>query len=117
MMKRIRLSLLCGLIAMMLLSACGSNNSKWNDGTFEGSAKGLYDEVVMSVVIENGKIKTVEVVYHAESPGITDAAFAQLPKAVIEKQGLDGVDTIAGATVTSDAIIEAIAEALKKAEK
>ena len=116
-MKKMRLTLLCGLIAMMLLSACGSNNSKWNDGTFEGSAKGLYDEVVMNVVISNGKITTIEVVYHAESPGITDAAFEQIPRAVIEKQGLEGVDIIAGATVTSDAIIDAIEEALKKAEK
>jgi uncharacterized protein with FMN-binding domain len=117
-MKKLQTRFLSALIVLVLLSACGSSNaSKWSDGSFEGSAKGLYGDVVMRVVIENGKITGVEVVSHSESAGITDAAFDQIPAAVIEKQGLEGVDTLAGATVSSEAIIEALATALKKAEK
>lgn len=117
-MKIMRFSSISVLIVLILLSACStSSSSKWSDGEFEGSADGLYGNVVMSVIIENGKIKTIEVVSHSESAGITDAAFDQIPKAIIEKQGYEDVDTLAGATVSSKAIIEAIADALTKAEK
>lgn len=117
-MKKLQWCILSSLIVLVLLGACGtSSSSKWSDGTFEGSAKGLYGDIAMNVVIENGKIKSVGVISHSESAGITDAAFDQIPKAVIEKQGLENVDTLAGSTVSSKAIIEAIASALKKAEK
>jgi urocanate reductase len=106
------------LVLLITLAGCASGSaSKWNDGSYEGSAKGLYGDIVMSVQIDKGKILSIEVVEHSESPGITDAAFDRIPKSIVEKQGVDGIDTMAGATVTSDAIIEAVTNALKKAEK
>lgn len=106
------------LVLIITLTGCaGGASSKWNDGSFEGSAKGLYGDIVMRVNIENGKIKAIDVVTHSESEGITDVAFDQIPKAIVEKQSVENIDTMAGATISSDAIIEAVAEALKKAEK
>lgn len=112
-----RLKCLATLMTLIFLCACGSiNNDKWSDGSYEGVSKGVYGDVVMNVVIVDGKIASIDVVSHSESPGLTDAAFDQIPKAIIEKQGVDDIDTLAGSTITSKAIIEAIREALTKAE-
>lgn len=114
----IKIGFVVALMILLMLSACDtSTSSKWVDGSYEGSAMGMYGEVVINVVIEKGRIITINIVNHSESPGITDLAFTQIPQVILEKQSVDDIDSITGATITSVAIIEAINEALMKAEK
>lgn len=106
------------LISILLLAGCGGGTqSKWNDGTFTGEAEGHNGTVKVNVTIKSGKIDKVEVVEHKETPGICDVALERIPKAIIEKQGVEGVDTVSGATYTSKAIIEAVKSALEQAAK
>ncbi len=51
---------------------------------------------------------------HGETTGISDAAFEKIPAAIIENQSL-GVDTISGATYTSQAILDAVADCVTQA--
>jgi len=51
---------------------------------------------------------------HSESPGIGDVAIERIPQAIVEGQTL-AVDTISGATVSSNAILTAVKEAIAQA--
>ncbi len=81
------------------------------DGVYEGSANGMGGELKVSVTVADGKITAVEVTEHKETAGISDPAIAQIPTAIVEAQSAD-VDSVSGATVTSDAIKAAVKAAL-----
>ncbi|KPU42559.1 urocanate reductase precursor [Oxobacter pfennigii] len=68
----------------------------------------------VKVTLTDTEIKAIEVVSHEETQGVSDAALRDIPKNIIEKQSI-GVDTIAGATLTSSAIIEAVTKAIEAA--
>ena len=56
----------------------------------------------------------IEVVEHHETPNIGTIAIDTLPKAMIDKQSAD-VDIVAGASVTSTAMIQAVKDAMAQA--
>ncbi len=49
---------------------------------------------------------------NSETEGIGTKAIEQLPDAIVAANGTEGVDAVAGATVTSKAIFTAVNEAL-----
>ena len=69
----------------------------------------------MTVTIDGGKIASVEVGDNSETQGIGTKAIEQLPEAIVAANGIEDVDGIAGATVTSKAIFSAVDEALEQA--
>lgn len=69
--------------------------------------------IKVEVMMVDSKIAYITVLEHAETPGLTDPAFAQIPAAIIEKQSAD-VDVVTGATETSKGIMQAVADALAK---
>ncbi len=81
------------------------------DGVYEGSANGMGGAVKVTVTVSGGKITAVEVGEHNETAGISDPAIEQIPAKIVEAQSAD-VDAVAGATVTSEAIKEAVKAAL-----
>jgi uncharacterized protein with FMN-binding domain len=66
--------------------------------------------VEMKVTVADGEIREIEVVRHKEDRFFT--AFTDVPARLIEHQGLNGVDTITGATITSEAVTNAVGKAL-----
>ena len=80
-------------------------------GTTE-TGKGGHLEV--DVEFGNNEILSVQVGENSETPGVSDAAIVQIPDAVVEYQSL-AVDTVTGATVTSEAILDAVADAVTQA--
>lgn len=81
------------------------------DGTFRGSANGFGGELEVEVVVENGQITTVTVLSHKDTPAIADSALETLVERVINANSID-IDTISGATRTSEGFINALSEAL-----
>lgn len=77
------------------------------DGTFEGTANGKNGPVTVAVTIKAGKIANVKVVKSGESAMIGDAAIARIPAEIVARQSL-GVNNVAGASLTSMAIREAL---------
>ena len=59
------------------------------------------------------KIVAIEVKENSDTPGISNLAIEQLKKRVIEAQSSQ-VDTVAGATYTSEGFLEAINNAIGK---
>lgn len=86
------------------------------DGTYEAvSDAGMYEGLKVSVTIEGGVITAVEVVEHSETDGIADPALEEVPTAIVDANS-PAVDTVSGATLTSNAIIEAVELALEDAK-
>ena len=80
------------------------------DGTHRGSAQGFGGELVLDVTVSGGQITEIVIGENSETPFIAGNAFEQLPAAIIAAQG--PVDVVSGATVTSNAILEAVENAL-----
>ncbi|MDF2611989.1 MAG: hypothetical protein K0R92_3463 [Lachnospiraceae bacterium] len=95
---------------------CGKSESYWNDGEYEGTAEGLHGEIGVKVVVEKGEISKIDILSQNETEGLSDVALEQIPKNIIDKQSTD-VDTVSGATESSNAIIAAVENALSSAEK
>ena len=95
-------------LSMLLVSAVASAE------VYTAAAKGIGGDVNVSVTYEDGKITAVEVGAHNETPGISDMAIEKIPSAIVEKQSL-AVDAVAGATITSNAILTAAQAALTEA--
>ncbi len=115
MKKSVKLmSILMALV--MVLSACGGKTEEANGvtGTYEGKAKGHNGDVVLEVEFKNSKIEKITVKSSEESAGIGDKAIEKLTEEVIANNTVD-VDTVAAATVTSNAFIDAVKDAITNA--
>ncbi|MCC5910700.1 MAG: FMN-binding protein [Clostridiaceae bacterium] len=116
-----------GLLAagMLTLTACGTDapadaaadtEARYQDGAYTATSQGFNGDVEIEVVIEEGKITELNVLSHDESPGISDGAFEGIEEQLLEKQEAEELDAVTQATATSNALIEAITEALAEAE-
>jgi len=63
----------------------------------------------MEVVAAKGRIESVRVVKERDNREIH--AFRDVPKRIVEKQGLADVDTVTGATMPSGAVLNAAVNA------
>jgi len=100
------------LLAVMMLATAGA--SAMTAGTYEAEAQGMMGMVKVAVTVSENAIEKVEVLEQNETESIAAAPIAQIPAAIVEKQSL-AVDTVAGATVTSGAILTAAEAALTAA--
>lgn len=69
--------------------------------------------MTVKVTVSGGKPAKVEVVEHHETAGIGDKAIEAIPDAIV-KSGSTEVDNVSGATITSNAIKAAVADALSQ---
>lgn len=88
--------------------------SLFQAGSYEGTGEGRNGEIKVLVTVSDAIIESVEVTGHQETPGLSDPALEQIPAAIVEFQSL-GVDAVSGATLTSEGILEAAADALGQA--
>ena len=80
------------------------------DGTYRASSLGYEAPVAVEVVVRERRLASVRVTEHREKQFYS--ALTDTPARIIAKQGVKGVDATSGATITSDAIINATAKAL-----
>lgn len=91
-------------------------DSSLHDGTYTGHGTGFGGDVAVQVEITDGKIVSCEVVSaENETPEYLKAAKTLLPD-VTETQSAD-VDTVSGATLSSNGILEAVRDCLTQAGK
>jgi uncharacterized protein with FMN-binding domain len=82
------------------------------DGTYTGSDFGYRSELEVEVTVKAGRIESVRVVRERED--IALSSLTEIPRRIVEKQRLRGIDAVTGATMTSEAIVNATAKALAK---
>lgn len=111
---------LAGMLALaMCLTACTPKSDpeetgRFKAGTYTAEAQGMNGAVKVEVVFTSDKIETVTVTDHSETAGISDPAIERIPAAITDHQSL-GVDTVAGATITSKAILAAVEDCATQA--
>lgn len=100
-------------LAFVLILGCAGGD--YTDGDYQASAQGYHGEVTVQVTVRSEKIETIEIVASEETPAIQEAVEEVLIPAIIEGQSVEGVDTISGATHTSEAVLQAVDSALQNA--
>lgn len=88
--------------------------AKVEDGRYVSSVMGMMDYVYVATSFEGGKIKEVRFLSSNETEHLSWPAIEEIPPKIVEHQSIN-VDTIAGCTVTSNAIIQCVREAIMKA--
>lgn len=89
--------------------------SKYADGIYTGEGTGKKPGIKVSVTIEGDKITDIAVVgYNDSDENFNDVAAEIIPE-IISAQSAD-VDVVSGATMSSEGIIQAVSDALAKAE-
>ena len=83
------------------------------DGEYEGTATGYGGPLTVRITIKGGKLTDIKVVSHTETPEYFSRASAVIGK--ILNSGNVNVDSVSGATISSNAIKKAVADALRKA--
>jgi len=80
------------------------------DGSYRGSAKGYQGPVEAEVTVKNGKITDVKVLKHRENKELE--SLTVIPARIVAKQGIVMVDAVSSATISSEAVMNAVANAL-----
>ncbi len=84
-------------------------------GTYSGTSEhGKNGSITVEVKVSENTIESVVITEHQETPGLSDPAIERIPKEILDTQSL-AVDGVTGATITCDAILEAVGDALTKA--
>ena len=86
------------------------------DGEYTAEVDGQEGPMTVKTTIAGGKITAVEVVSNNETQSIAAAALDSIPAAIVAGNSCD-VDTVAGATLTSNRIMDAVALCLEQAAK
>ena len=120
-MKKSKILISLVLACMMLLSACGGSAPAATTeaaapaaASYTGTAQGMGGEVSVTLTIENGVITDCVAVGDKETDGIGSVVIAQFPAQVVEGNTIN-LDAVSGATITSNAFIEAAKAALTAA--
>lgn len=120
--------LLVSISALMALSlgACSNSNEQqpeepktgYTAGTYTASARGMKGDVTVEVTFTDTEITKVDIKDQHETFGVgygLDMTPVEvLPSKIVETQSLN-VDTITGATITSNAILNAVSDAVTQA--
>ena len=80
------------------------NAASLTDGIYTSSAQGCLSDVTVTVTVTGGRVTGVEIDASGETPELVCQSFSS------------GVDAVAGATMTSDAVFTAMDDCLSQAE-
>ena len=105
---------ICLMTAVLLLLSASA--LAWEDGVYRDKAPGYGGDIILTVTVRGGKIESLT----TENTGGDKSEYyltaeEALQKANIAANGIDGVDTVAGATGTSQSILEAMQGILEQA--
>ncbi len=87
------------------------NNNGFTDGVYSGSGTGLRGTTTVEVTVQNGSITDITVTSYQDDEKFFNRAQSSVISAILSAQSTD-VDTVSGATYSSNSIIEAVANAL-----
>ena len=130
----VAMSMVAGLCPSTVFAANSEDVAKVQDGTYTGTAECTPDgdgeftkyNLSLSVTVEDGKIKSIDNVLgdgdRKNKSYIGDATdgyddYIGVVKQIVDANGTDGINAVSGATCSSNAIVNAVNDALEKATK
>jgi len=84
--------------------------SRIPDGSYPGKSLGYYGHLEVEAIVKAKRIEDLKVTYNPDRQYFH--AVDESIRRILERQTVNGVDAISGATVTSEAVIRAAAKAL-----
>lgn len=114
--------IILALLLMLSISACSTSNTDddttseamFTAGTYACSAKGNNGDVELEITFSDNAIDAINVTAQAETAGLGDTAIENIIAEILEKQTL-AVDTVTGATNSSNAVINAVKDCVTQA--
>ncbi len=100
------LSLMMTALLLPALTGCTAQAEQHT-----GEAQGYGGTLKVRVTMNGTDVTKVEVTEHSETPGVGTRAIEALPSAIEEADSID-VDSVSGATITSQAIKQAVSQAM-----
>ena len=100
------LSLMLTALLLPVLTGCTARAEQRT-----GEAEGYGGPLKVRVTMNGEDVTKVEITEHSETPGVGTRAIEALPAAIEEADSID-VDSVSGATVTSQAIKQAVGQAM-----
>ncbi|MFV0479953.1 MAG: flavocytochrome c [Anaerorhabdus sp.] len=110
-MKKL-VSFLVATAMMLTLVGCSSTPTGYTAGEYSATVTGQ-QEMVVTVTFSEDAITDIQI-EHNETAGIGAPVVEEMPQQIIELQGL-GIDTVTGATLTSQAILDGVADCVEQA--
>ena len=130
----VAMSMVAGLCPSTVFAANSEDVAKVQNGTYTGTAECTPDgdgeftkyNLSLSVTVEDGKIKSIDNVLGdgdrknksyigVATDGYDD--YIGVVKQIVDANGTDGINAVSGATCSSNAIVNAVNDALEKATK
>ena len=87
----------------------------YRDGTYTGSAFGYGGKTYLTITISGGQIVSIEQT-NQDTPEFFDPAWSTIYSQIMANQSADGIDTVSGATYSSEGILDAAQKALAQAK-
>lgn len=109
--KRVLAFLVGAAMMLPMASAEGTLAS----GDYEATSQGFGGAVTVKVTVTDGKVTAATITGDKETEAIGGAAIKTLTEKLIGVSSADEVDTVASATVTSNAVKAALADCLRQA--
>ena len=112
-MKTKMIKVLVCAMAVAMLAGCQSKGAEVKTSTYTGTGKGYDGDVVVTITVndETKEILSVESAGEKETETVGGAALEKLDANFLAAQSAE-FDGVSGATITSDAYKEAVADAL-----
>ena len=88
--------------------------SAYKDGTYYGTGTGFAGNMKVEVVISGGKISSIQIVETNDGSEYIQKASGVINQ-ILGAQSTNGIDTVSGATFSSNGIIKAVRNALSQA--
>lgn len=106
-------------LGISLLAACHAEENGLNlpeaavmqDGEYEGLGEGRSGMIKVAIEVKNHILTAIRILSQSESK-FAQPAEQQIIDAVLEKQTVEGVDAVSGATLTSNGMLTAIGMAI-----
>ncbi|MGE4284104.1 MAG: FMN-binding protein [Clostridia bacterium] len=95
--------------------SCTSKEVRYQKGRYEGLGEGHHGPIKVMVETDEYKVIAIEVIEEYEMPELSSIVYDKIPKRVLKMNNAE-VEVVAGATYTSKGLIEAIEDAIEKAE-
>ena len=117
-MKKLN-KLVCGLIiTTMLLGGCGTKDPAPSttgvSGDYKATVSGLNGDFEVTTVFEDSKIKDIIIGENKETEGLGKTAMDSIKEKIVANQTIK-VDVVAGATISSNALLDGVKAAIKDA--
>ena len=108
-----------GIVLSLYIASTGTvpaadNADTYADGA-SASAQGYKSEVTVMINITGGKVTNVQIDAGDETPDVGGKAAESLARSLLDAGGTAGVDTVSGATMTSNAVLSAMDACLAQA--